>query len=60
MVNDDRSFFADIYIEDGIIRWVMYSVEFHTLLRCSQVGTQLTIPGGVRIVNAAGKMVIPG
>ncbi|VDO06640.1 unnamed protein product [Rodentolepis nana] len=45
VVNDDRMFSADVYIEDGIIR---------------QVGSNLTIPGGVRMIDVRGKMVIPG
>ncbi|CAH8848593.1 unnamed protein product [Trichobilharzia szidati] len=45
VVNDDRMFTADVYIEDGVIR---------------QLGNQLSIPGGVRVIDAAGKMVIPG
>ncbi|CAH8525267.1 unnamed protein product [Heterobilharzia americana] len=45
VVNDDRMFVADIYIEDGVIR---------------QVGSQLSIPGGVRVIDASGKLVIPG
>ncbi|KAM7537882.1 hypothetical protein Aperf_G00000079166 [Anoplocephala perfoliata] len=45
VVNDDRLFPADVYIEDGIIR---------------QVGSSLTIPGGVRTIDVRGKMVLPG
>nr|CAB3239903.1 dihydropyrimidinase [Phallusia mammillata] len=45
VVNADRSFDADVYIEDGII---------------SQVGKNLTVPGGTRTIDASGKIVMPG
>ncbi|VDL58263.1 unnamed protein product [Hymenolepis diminuta] len=45
VVNDDRIFPADVYIQDGIIR---------------QVGSNLTIPGGVRTIDVRGKMIMPG
>ena len=45
MVNHDGSQFADVYIEDGIVK---------------QIGNHLIIPGGTRVIDAFGKLVIPG
>ena len=45
VVNEDGRQRADVYIEDRTIK---------------QVGLNLEIPGGARVINAAGKLVIPG
>lgn len=46
-MNDDKIENADIYIEDGIIKYVGNDPTF-------------VVPGGCRVIDAGGKYVIPG
>ncbi|KAI1285936.1 Dihydropyrimidinase-related protein 3 [Halotydeus destructor] len=45
VVNDDSIVDSDVYIEEGVIR---------------QVGPNLIVPGGCRVIEAKGQYVIPG
>lgn len=45
IVNDTGMLEGDIYVEDGIIK---------------QLGRNLIIPGGTRVIDARGKYIIPG
>ncbi|XP_019635728.1 PREDICTED: dihydropyrimidinase-like isoform X2 [Branchiostoma belcheri] len=45
VVNDDQSVEADVYIEEGVVKGV---------------GKDILVPGGARIIDARGKLVLPG
>ncbi|XP_055677603.1 dihydropyrimidinase isoform X1 [Lutzomyia longipalpis] len=47
VVNHDQIFSADVYVEDGVIKYVGPSGDF-------------VVPGGCRVIDAAGRLVIPG
>lgn len=66
IVNHDKSFKADVYIEDGIIKYetnklskvAAYLMDY--FYRFVGPASEITIPGGVRTIDATGRMIIPG
>ena len=71
VVNDDAMFRADVFVKEGKIAWVLMapkSTPIYTLLPfASAVGIDLQDKvaeakegGGVRVIDARGKLVIPG
>lgn len=62
-MNDDSVFDSDVYIEEGIIKYVFKCIEFYfNYLLClfRQIGRDLVVPGGVKIIDARGHYLIPG
>lgn len=47
IVNHDSTFAADVYIEDGKIKYV-------------GPGSDFVVPGGVRIIDAMNRLILPG
>lgn len=45
MVNEDLSQEADVFVEDGLVR---------------AVGSDLQVPAGTRVIDARGKLLLPG
>ncbi len=56
VVNADYSHKADILIQDGVIK--LSCKERSLMVRA--VGTNLAVPQGVEVVDATGKLVLPG
>ncbi len=63
VVNDDGTTLADVFIEEGVIKYVILQVFFmkiNHLISSRQIGLNLVIPGGTKTIDATGKLVMPG
>uniref|UniRef100_H2ZLB8 dihydropyrimidinase n=1 Tax=Ciona savignyi TaxID=51511 RepID=H2ZLB8_CIOSA len=60
VVNADCSVDADVYIENGLIVKVIGIFLFFVRICVCLVGKNLDVPGGTRVVDASGKLVMPG